>query len=340
MNNHLIKLDKAKQLLAEVNSIKEVLPLIKQAEMAEVYFKKVKLGEEAEMYARAIKLEAQRKAGVFLSEQPKLHGARPADTGLPDVTPLKDIGVSKRQSSDWQQMKNIPEESFELVKQGKKTLKKAKSEIRKAKRLQEAQELDEATELTDVELINDDFRLTKFKDADLILTDPPYPQEYLHLWEDLAEYANETLKPGGFLVAYSGQLHLPEIYKMLSKHLKYYWTYCLYHIGATQIVHPRNVMCRWKPILVFQKEPFKKRDIVFQDYIISENREKDGHDWQQSESGVCKLLEMFSKPGDTVIDPFMGAGTFPYVAHKMKRKAIGIEIDKDSYHISKARFND
>lgn len=76
-----------------------------------------------------------------------------------------------------------------------------------------------------------------------------------------------------------------------------------------------------------------------QDFIESEQREKENHEWQQSESGAEKLIDLFSSVGDTILDPFCGSGTFPFIAHKMKRKAIGIEIDKKYIDISKSRYD-
>lgn len=38
------------------------------------------------------------------------------------------------------------------------------------------------------------------------------------------------------------------------------------------------------------------------------------------------FIKLFSEPGDTVLDPFAGSGTTLRVAHRMHRKAIGIEI--------------
>ena len=38
------------------------------------------------------------------------------------------------------------------------------------------------------------------------------------------------------------------------------------------------------------------------------------------------FIKLFSKPGDTVLDPFAGSGTTLFVAREMRRRAIGIEI--------------
>ncbi len=38
------------------------------------------------------------------------------------------------------------------------------------------------------------------------------------------------------------------------------------------------------------------------------------------------FIKLFTKPGDTVLDPFAGSGTTLFVAHEMERNAVGIEI--------------
>ncbi len=229
-----------------------------------------------------------------------------------------------------------------LIQEMDKTgnVNKVYQKVKREKRINEQAELGKTVKETPAILYNDDFNNIKLEEnsIDLIITDPPYPKEYLHCWKELADYASKVLKPGGFLVAYSGQLYMKEVMNYLSDKLEYYWTFCLYHKGGTQIVSARNITCRWKPIFIYQKCPFKKNRVM-EDYIISEQREKGEHEWQQSESGAKELIERFSNVGDTVLDPFMGAGTFPFVATELKRKAIGIEIDKKYYLISKTRYD-
>ncbi len=41
------------------------------------------------------------------------------------------------------------------------------------------------------------------------------------------------------------------------------------------------------------------------------------------------FIDLFTDEGDTVLDPFLGSGTTSRVAVEKKRKAVGIEIDKD-----------
>ena len=43
------------------------------------------------------------------------------------------------------------------------------------------------------------------------------------------------------------------------------------------------------------------------------------------------FIRLFTQPGDTVLDPFMGSGTTNFVAQRMNRNSIGIEIKKEYY---------
>lgn len=60
---------------------------------------------------------------------------------------------------------------------------------------------------------------------------------------------------------------------------------------------------------------------------------------EQDERHICPLqleviqrgIELWSNPGDVVLTPFMGIGSEAYMAVKMGRKAVGIEL-KDSYY--------
>ena len=50
------------------------------------------------------------------------------------------------------------------------------------------------------------------------------------------------------------------------------------------------------------------------------------------------LVEAFSKPGDLVLDPFMGSGTTCVAACQSGRKYLGIELDPNYYAIASQRM--
>ena len=51
-----------------------------------------------------------------------------------------------------------------------------------------------------------------------------------------------------------------------------------------------------------------------------------------------RLIEVFSLPGQTVLDPFMGSGTTGVAALKAKRKFVGCEIEQRYYDFSAERM--
>ena len=46
---------------------------------------------------------------------------------------------------------------------------------------------------------------------------------------------------------------------------------------------------------------------------------------------VERIIERYSNKGDTVLDPFAGLFTVPYMAVKMERKGLGIELNDESF---------
>lgn len=109
----LVRFEAARYALEQARSIDEVKDVRDKAEALRMYCKQA--GESLEMQnaVAEIKIRAERRAGELLAEMPKLHGARPADTDLRDVSPLEDIGISYQQSSRWQQIASVPQPIFE-----------------------------------------------------------------------------------------------------------------------------------------------------------------------------------------------------------------------------------
>ena len=56
---------------------------------------------------------------------------------------------------------------------------------------------------------------------------------------------------------------------------------------------------------------------------------------------VCEhLIKLFTKPGQIVLDPFLGSGTTCVAAQRTKRHSIGIEINPDYVSIAQKRLED
>ena len=189
--------------------------------------------------------------------------------------------------------------------------------------------------MTDIRL--GDFRevLADIPDGsvDLILTDPPYPAEFLPLWSDLAVFARRVLSPSGMLAAMSGQTHLPEVYRRLGEHLTYRWTMAYLMSGAANVVHARRVSTMWKPVLIYGASDHRLHDVA-----TSKAADKEYHGWGQSESGMYDLLSLLADPGALVCDPFLGGGTTGVVATAYGCHFIGAELEADVYRTAAARL--
>jgi transcriptional regulator with XRE-family HTH domain len=177
-----------------------------------------------------------------------------------------------------------------------------------------------------------DFRqvLADVEGVSLVLTDPPYPKEFLPLWEDLGKWAAGALADDGLLVAYSGQMYLPEVLQLLGKHLDFWWCGAVVHKGSgnlTPLGHPvRKVINKWKPLVMFMKRGGVGFQRSFNDMIDGAGKQKSDHNWQQHEAEAAMLVEAFTKPGELVVDPFAGSGGFCRAAHELGRISIGSEI--------------
>jgi hypothetical protein len=158
--------------------------------------------------------------------------------------------------------------------------------------------------------------------VDAIITDPPYPREFLPLFGDLARLADRLLTPDGVLAVMVGQPHLPTVFRLLDGFRPYRWTIAYLTPGPDGIVHGRaKVASAWKPVIVYGGG---RR---FRDIVTSGGDDKSAHHWQQDFDGFVRLVDMLTEPGQLVVDPFMGSGTTLLAALSLGRHAIGCDID-------------
>jgi N6-adenosine-specific RNA methylase IME4 len=118
MSFELVKLDQARQLLADCNNIQEVKGFYDMAETYRHYAKIQGLSLESANHATELKIRAERIMGEMLKSTPKNGGGRPQKTGMQgdtslDPLTLSEIGLTKTQSSRFQSVASIPAEIFE-----------------------------------------------------------------------------------------------------------------------------------------------------------------------------------------------------------------------------------
>ena len=291
------------------------------------------------------------KANQKLSEGKGIQKSE--DLKKTEVVAIKEVAKTANVSHDTiAKVKVIQAKATEEVKEklssGNLSINEAYKEIKTVEKQQKKD--DERAALAEIgknAVIDIDFRLGDFEtvfadlpdgSVDCIITDPPYPYEFIEVWSKLSRFAKRVLKPNGFCIAYSGQMYLPEVMQRMSENLDYYWTFALLHAGQSQLIYPRNVFCGWKPLLVFQNG-YKKLHTQVDDTIKGSGREKGGHDWQQGEEELNGVIEKFTNIGDLILEPFAGSGTTIIAALKNKRRIIAAEIDENTYNISKAKVS-
>lgn len=124
----MVRYDTMCQAIAECHRVDEVKELRNKAKALEVYAQQAQ-NLEAERRACEIRIRAERRAGELLREMKKLgQRQKPGDNPrginsratrlLNDAPTLDDLGITKDQSSKWQQLAAVPLEEFEQAVNG------------------------------------------------------------------------------------------------------------------------------------------------------------------------------------------------------------------------------
>lgn len=164
----------------------------------------------------------------------------------------------------------------------------------------------------------------------LILTDPPYPTEYLPLWTDLGVFASKSLVIGGSLVSYCGQSIMPDAIDRLRPYLRYWWTIAMLHQHGTAMIPGKWVSAGWKPLLWFVRDR-RMNTAMVADRISGTAPRKtqeagDDGTWAQGVDELESIISALTAPGDLIVDPFAGSGTTGIAAERFGRRFIGAEI--------------
>lgn len=188
--------------------------------------------------------------------------------------------------------------------------------------------------------------LSKQEPCDLLLTDPPYSTDvedidvFAKSWLPLAlSKVKSTGRAFIFIGAYPTELAaylataLPEQVLV--------WTY-RNTLGPTPIY---NYKLNWQAILYFKGLdappldcPVMLEHFSVQDISAPDGRQGDRyHAWQKPLEIADRFIRHSTKPGDVVLDPFAGTGTFLIAASALGRFTKGCDISVENIAIAESR---
>ena len=182
-------------------------------------------------------------------------------------------------------------------------------------------------------------------DSVAIVTDPPYGKDYRSAYVQLTALAG-GLPDGASVLCMTGHTDFPWVANYMTTEgakldLNYMWTLAyMLPGGQSAQAWTAKVNTFWKPILWFVKGTYEgdwHGDVFKSD--VNDN-DKQHHHWGQSESGMSRLVEAFTKPGDTVCDPFLGGGTTAVVSVQLGRKFVGGDTDPEAIETTKKRLRE
>lgn len=277
-----------------------------------------------------------------------LHGGQlpaPSASGKRAVEVAADrAGVSR---ATLERIDRVRREAPELLPEMEKGSLSAREAERRVKEMARADKRErEATQRqeliqtgTRADLRVGDFRevLADLTDVDAIITDPPYPKEYLPLLDDLAAFAERALRPSGVMAVMMGQSYLPEVFARLNGKLPYLWTIAYLTPGGQAVqMWDRKVNTFWKPVLVYGTTADWFGDVTKSE--VNDN-DKRHHHWGQSASGMVDIVQRLTKPGAHIVDPFLGAGTTALAARANGCHFTGCDVDPEFVTRSQERLD-
>lgn len=308
--------------------------------------------DKGQKIALALEIEPHFAEEARKRQQEQARRNQPQSQKVENVPPLEKaksrdqaaaaVGVSGKLVSAAKAIKESDPVRFEKVKQGQLSVAKAKKEIdaeRHKRDLAEAQKHVDAEKRRKIESVCD-LRVCSCSELfasgikpDAVITDPPYPQEFLPVFTELAEGCKAACVP--LVAVMSGQSYLPEVMRRLCEYLRYRWTLAYMTPGGQAVQQwSAKVNTAWKPVLLFGEAVE-----WFGDVAVSKANDNDKrfHGWGQSESGIADLVDRLTKPGQLVCDPFLGGGTTAVVSLALGRRFVGCDIDSAHIEQTKAR---
>lgn len=208
--------------------------------------------------------------------------------------------------------------------------------------------------MSDIQLFNcdciDHMKTMENKSYDLAIFDPPYA---------IGEAAGKNKSRSNLAVAKDygnkdwddkriSKKHFDEVLRVSKNQIIFggnYYTDYLYPSPCWIVWHKDNggndfadcelAWCSFKTAVRYKR--FRWSGMLQEDMKNKEIRE---HPTQKPVGLLSWIIRKYSKPGDTIFDPMMGAGSTGIACHNLNRNFTGCELDLQYFQIAKKRIED
>jgi DNA modification methylase len=169
--------------------------------------------------------------------------------------------------------------------------------------------------------------------VDITLTDPPYPNRMRLFTDSIVDgYAGLYLacrKTKNYIIFFWSNDRIPQAPPGWYEVARHIW----HKPDCKSITHYEN-------IIVWARDWKRKTSRVWSIPILDYRSLRDWkpHPTQKPVKLVRYLLEMYSKEGDIVLDPFVGTGTTAVACKQMKRNFIAYDNDQEYTKMAQQRL--
>ena len=165
--------------------------------------------------------------------------------------------------------------------------------------------------------------------VDAIVTDPPYLEgDFSFLLPELERVAQRVVLTPGKI----------ESFNWIARK-RPFWEYC-WRMSSTSLGGQACLHIGWEPILAYQPPIAPIGNDVFSFTQKIFNNTNGVHKWPKPIELMRFLVTRWTRPGDTVLDPFMGSGTTGVACVQTGRNFVGIELDPGYFAIAQRRIAD